>query len=41
MKKVSRCFGCGRDIYTNENNLCKRCSREGLVMEENINLEEI
>ena len=28
MKKVSRCQECGRKIYTNDIELCKRCHQE-------------
>ena len=28
MKKVSPCQECGREVYTNDLNLCKRCHQE-------------
>ena len=28
MKKISRCQECGRKIYTNDIELCKRCHQE-------------
>ena len=28
MKKVGRCQNCGREVYTNDINLCKRCYQE-------------
>jgi len=28
MKKVGLCDNCGRSMYTNEVNLCKRCNQE-------------
>ena len=28
MKKIGSCLNCGREVYTNELNLCKRCHKE-------------
>ena len=28
MKKIGVCEGCGRELYVNESDLCKRCNRE-------------
>jgi len=28
MKKISQCQECGRNVYTNDLNLCKRCHQE-------------
>jgi hypothetical protein len=28
MKKISLCVNCGRNIYTNDLNLCKRCHQD-------------
>jgi hypothetical protein len=27
MKKIGACLNCGREMYTNDYNLCKRCHR--------------
>lgn len=27
-KKVEKCKGCGRYVYINDDNLCKRCSKK-------------
>ena len=28
MKKIGTCLSCGREVYTNDMNLCKRCNKE-------------
>ena len=28
MKKIGQCQECGREVYTNDLNLCKRCHQE-------------
>jgi hypothetical protein len=28
MKKIGSCLSCGREVYTNDLNLCKRCNRD-------------
>ena len=43
MKKIGVCLNCGREVYTNDINLCKRCHQEvGLdfIQEEVEEIEE-
>ena len=28
MKKIGACLSCGREVYTNDLNLCKRCHKD-------------
>lgn len=42
MKKVGGCQSCGRNMYTNDLDLCKRCFNEvGLEFLKTVEVEEV